>query len=156
MQTNKFLSSLNAQCYNEEGWFIPLKQALKDVSDKEFDFKPDKRLHSIRELVNHILFWNERWLMRMKGKEPASFNKSNELTFKDSTKSLTKKQLTNRLLKNFNEWEKELSKCKEEKMNRILFKGTEYSAKWSEFISSMILHNAYHLGQIMILKKYFK
>lgn len=155
MQTSKFLASLNRRCYKEEGWFIPLGQALNDVSEEGFDFKPDERVHSIRELVNHLIFWNERWLSRMKGKEPGEFTEKNELTFEGTTKGQSKDQLIKRLLDNFDEWDKELSLCTEDKMNSLLFEGTDYSAKLSDFISSMILHNAYHLGQIMTVKKYF-
>lgn len=154
MEINMFLASLNRECYAEEGWFTPLKQSLKDISEEGYNFKPDEKTHSIRELVNHLIFWNERWLSRMKGKEPGEFTEKNEITFEGETKEQTKDQLIRRLIDNFDEWDKELRSCGEEKMNMILFEGTEYSAKWSQFISSMILHNAYHIGQIMTVKKY--
>ena len=154
METNIFLALLNKECYSEEGWFTPLKQALKDITEEGFNFKPDEKIHSIRELVNHMIFWNERWLSRMKGIDPGDFTEKNEITFEGKTKGQTKVQLIKRLMDNFDEWDKELSSCGESKMDTVLFEGTDYSAKWSQFISSMILHNAYHIGQIMTVKKY--
>lgn len=155
MQISSFLAEQNRECYKDEGWFRPYTEALKDLTEDQFNFKSDSRTHSIRELVNHLIFWNERWLLRIRNKEPNEFTGQNEKTFEDNVANQTKDELVGRLFDNFNEWDIELKSCTEEKMQEIVFPKTEYSGKWSSFISSLILHNAYHLGQIMMIRKYF-
>lgn len=155
MNTQKLLLSQLRECYKEEGWFKPLQTVLKDISEEEIDFKMDENTHSIRQLINHLIFWNGRWLSRFKGNEPGEFEEANEITFEDSSKNQTGKELINRLNESFEEWDKELEMCSEEKLDSILFEGTDYRGSWSVFISSMILHSVYHLGQIMQIKKHF-
>src|SRR5215467_1443815 len=70
------------QAYDKEGWYSPLKDALKEVSAEEATWKsPGKSTHSIWELVNHLLFYKERFLTYLKGKEFNSPIKTNDETF---------------------------------------------------------------------------
>ncbi|MFO7446358.1 MAG: hypothetical protein R6W90_08325, partial [Ignavibacteriaceae bacterium] len=48
------------------------------------------------------------------------------------------------------EWQSELTSASEEKLLKTLH-GT--SDSWASTISQIILHNAYHLGQIVCLRK---
>ncbi len=49
-------------CYDENTWFVALKPALDGVTAEHATWKPAGVDNSIWEEVNHLIFWNERWL----------------------------------------------------------------------------------------------
>ena len=47
--------------YEENGWFVALKNAIANLTAEQANWKPNGVEHSIRELLMHLNYWNERW-----------------------------------------------------------------------------------------------
>lgn len=144
-----------AVCYNEEGWFIPLKKALEGLNEEQFVWKPDENSHSIRELVDHLLFWNERYLMRIKDVplDTIKIEKDNDPTFNMYDK-LSKDELIKKLYQVFDELSEVLKNITDEKLDENAFKNfPDNKDKWWEVFENVTVHNAYHIGQIMFVRK---
>jgi len=136
-------------CYNEENWFIPLIQSLEGLTPEQAQWN-DENNHSILQLVLHLIFWNERYLMRFKGtplppfsigEEDPTFD-INPLDWDSAVKKL------NEVLSDFRN---EIKNTSEEKLESKPIK--ESNDDWYKIISNMNIHLAYHTGQIIFVRK---
>lgn len=141
-------------CYNDKSWFLPLADILEDLTVAEAVTENDNK-QTIWSIVNHLIYWNETWLERFKEGEFILNNAINN----DETFSLTQDQLNevgwketlNRLENVFSNWRVILEETDESKLTKQL---PEYfNAPWWGVVSNLSIHNAYHIGQIMLLKK---
>lgn len=145
-------------CYNEEGWFMPLTKALEGLSEEEFTWKESSNTHSIRQLVDHLLFWNERYLMRLKDVPltAVKIEKDNDPTF-NIYDSLSKNELIEKTYKVFDEILEILKNISDERLDENAFKNfPDNTDKWWEVLENITIHNAYHIGQIVFIRKQFK
>lgn len=127
--------------HDKQDWFVPIKTALEGVSAEQAVWKDKSENHSIGQLANHLLFWNERQLVKFKGEKEAPFNGNNDETFN----AFTKEQWVN-TVKKLNDVMTELE--------NIVQKADEASLKsWAETIGNISTHNAYHTGQIISVRK---
>jgi len=127
--------------HNKEDWFVPINKALEGVTAEQAVWKDGSGNHSIGQLANHILFWNERQLQKFKGEKETPFNGNNEETFNSFDKA-TWTQTVKKLDAVLTELEK------------IVENADESSLKsWAEAISNISTHNAYHTGQIIFVRK---
>ena len=72
--------------HDKEDWFVPINVALKGVTAEQAVWKDGSENHSIGQLANHILFWNERQIKVFKGEKLEPFNGNNDETFNAFTK----------------------------------------------------------------------
>lgn len=141
-------------CYNDKSWFIPLADILADLTVSEAVTENENK-QSICSIVNHIIYWNERWLERFKAGEFVLNNTINN----DETFSITSAQFDDlgwnetliRLENVFDNWRTVLEETDESKLTKQL--PEYYNAQWWGVVSNLSIHNAYHIGQIMLLKK---
>lgn len=127
--------------HNKQDWFVPVSVALDGVTAEQAVWKDGSGNHSIGQLANHLLFWNERQLVKFRGQKPVPFDGNNEETFN----AFTKEQWTE-TVKKLNEVLNELE--------QIIEKADEASLKsWAETIANINTHNAYHTGQIIFVRK---
>ncbi|WP_145410704.1 DinB family protein [Paenibacillus xylanexedens] len=141
-------------CYNDKSWFIPLAEILDDLAAEEAVIKNDNE-QSIWSIVNHLIFWNEKWLDRFKaGEFRLDHNIDNDETFavaQDQLNEIGWTETLNRLENVFVSWRVVLEETEESKLTKQL---PEYfDAPWWGVVSNLSIHNAYHVGQIMLLKK---
>lgn len=127
--------------HDKQDWFVPVNTALEGVSAEQATWKDGSGNHSIGQLANHLLFWNERQLMKFKGQNPPAFSGNNEETFN----AFTKEQ--------WNETVKKLNNVLTE-LEKIIANADDASLKsWAETIANISTHNAYHTGQIVFVRK---
>ncbi|WP_342554858.1 DinB family protein [Paenibacillus sp. FSL R7-0652] len=141
-------------CYNDKSWFIPLADILEDVTLEEA-LTEDENKQTIWSIVNHLIYWNELWLERFKAGEFMLNNAiNNDETFaltQDQLNGLGWKETLNKLEHVFSSWRVVLEETDEFKLTKQL---PEYfNAPWWGVVSNLSIHNAYHVGQIMLLKK---
>ncbi len=133
----------------KKNWVAPLQSALQDVTAAEADHEFGNAAHSIRQIVNHLLFWNERYLHRLKGSPLPPIEIENSDTFDqqpaDWDKTLQQLFL---VMKTFHT---EILLADDLKLEAPL--ATDKNASWYEIISDINIHNAYHIGQIVTLRK---
>jgi hypothetical protein len=127
--------------HTEKDWFVPLSIALQDVTAEQATWKDESGNHSIAELTAHLIFWNERNLMRMKGEIVSDFDGSNDDTFEAARQG------------DWNIMVKRLDQILREMENVIENAGEEKPRDWYDRIALISTHNAYHAGQIVFVRK---
>lgn len=144
-----FLDQFNA-CYDEENWFKPLKETLDGLTPEQASRNDGSSNHSILQLVHHLIFWNERYLFRFKEIPLTEIKKSDiDPTFEINEKDweLTLKKL-DEVMSGLQEAFKNAG---EEKLQSSPFKDS--TDPWYSVIANINIHNAYHIGQIVYVRK---
>ena len=147
------LEQFNA-CYDENGWFVALKNALRNLSATDANWKPAGVEHSVRETVNHLIFWNERWLRRFRGQAVKSAPQIAETFLNENEPDLSEavwEAAVDRLYEVFDAWKRILETITEAKLAEKV--SESYDAPWSAPLAQMNIHNAYHIGQIVFARK---
>ena len=136
-------------CYDNNEWFVSLKTVLDGVTHEQAAWKPDGADNSIWETVNHILFWTERWLQRFRGELNEPQDVDNDTTFYSDTAdwSTTLKRLDEVMI----EWREKLSAMDDAKLASAV--NAKYEKPWYWPLAQQNIHNAYHIGQILLLRK---
>ena len=127
--------------HDKEEWFVPVKIAIEGLTPEQASWHDATENHSIVQLVNHLIFWNQQQLTKFRGEKTAPFNGDNKETFSGLDKSAwdaSVKQIDDVLVA----WEKAVEGADEAKL-----------AKWSDTIAKISTHNAYHTGQIIYIRK---
>ncbi|MBT2217359.1 DinB family protein [Virgibacillus dakarensis] len=135
-----FIQQLTA-CHDQNTWFVSLRNAIDGISEEQASWKDNESTNSIWEIVNHLAFYNQRYLNRFNGIPNAKGVNSNDSTFYNNGEISW--QSTIKLIdKIMTDWRSSINNCNDEKMN-----------DWSSEIAHLTLHNAYHIGQIVHIRK---
>jgi hypothetical protein len=127
--------------HNNKDWFVPANVAVDGMTAEQAKWTDGKGNHSVGMLTNHLVFWDTRALEDFKGVAHAKFNGNNDETF-NNFDSKQWSELTKRLDQVMTDWENAVQAADDEKV-----------AKWATMISNVSTHNAYHIGQIVIVSK---
>ena len=153
MKTKEFLLVQLTVCYDENGWFVALKNALRNLTAEQAAWKPENLDNSIWEILAHLNFYNERYLKRFKGKQLPPSNLENSETFAgaESASEADWQREFERFDSIMSEWRKLIEAADEEKLAQAV--SAENASPWREVISNINTHNAHHGGQIVVLRK---
>jgi uncharacterized damage-inducible protein DinB len=127
--------------HDKQEWFVPVQVALEGVTSEQATWNAGGGNHSIGQLANHLLFWNERLLTKFKGGKEAPFNGNNDETFN----SFTKDQWT--------ETVKKLNAVLTELEQFVQNADDAFLKSNAETIANISTHNAYHTGQIIVVRR---
>jgi uncharacterized damage-inducible protein DinB len=127
--------------HDNEDWYVPINIAVEGLTPDQAKWTDGHGSHSVGQLVNHLAFWNERNLERFEGKPPGAYNGNNDETF-NSFDSKTWAETVKRLDNVMKAWEKAVAEADDAKI-----------AAEASRIAHVGAHNAYHLGQIMYVRK---
>jgi len=127
--------------HNKEEWFAPLNIAIDGITADQANWKPKGADHSIAELANHLIFWNQENLSKFLGEPVPAFDGNNNETFSAVTKE-TWPQTVKKADSVMTAWENAIEAADETKLE-----------KWYVIISHISTHNAYHTGQIVFIRK---
>ena len=150
MTTKELILEQFDACFKDRNWFIPLMQSLEGLSPEQAQWKDGRSDHSIIQLVRHLIFWNERYLMRFIGKPLPPVNIGEEDPTFDLNPSDWESELK-KLNKVFSEFRTAIENSSEEKLQSP--SGKDREDNWFEVLSNINIHNAYHIGQIIFIKK---
>jgi hypothetical protein len=64
------LRKLWDEALTEGVWYAPWQKAVDGLSAEQAAWKPDPQRHSIWQLVNHIVFWQDYTLRAARGQKP--------------------------------------------------------------------------------------
>ncbi|MEQ7051941.1 DinB family protein [Paenibacillus alvei] len=141
-------------CTLEKGWFAPLFTSLEGLSATQALWKPNDQVHSIWEIAEHLLFWQERYLLRFQQKLVPDLTMENEETFRLGKSDRTEEdwsELLQRFASVLDQWKQELTSSSESKMEEPARPGSD--EPWESTLINMNAHIAYHAGQIVYLRK---
>src|SRR5579864_5990369 len=127
--------------HNKADWFVPVNTAVDGLTAEQASWQPPNGGHSAGQLTYHLLFWNRRTLLTLKGEKQDKFTGDNEETFvKFDAKQWA--DTTKQLDQVMTDFEKLVDSATDEKL-----------AKWAPTLANVCTHNAYHVGQIVYARK---
>ncbi|WP_245959352.1 DinB family protein [Neobacillus piezotolerans] len=144
---NDVLLDQLAAAHKESGWFTCLDDALKGITYERVFWSPKDEANSVFGIVQHLAYWSEVYLERYKPGAIGEIAKlKNNETFQipdgEKTEELWLKTRA-RFEKSYTGWRKVI----EEDPEKLV------EDDWWKHVSHFSLHNAYHIGQIVTLRK---
>ena len=126
--------------HNSEEWFVPANIAVEGLTAEQASWTDGKGNHSVGQLATHIIYWNRRNLARFRGEPQEKFTNNDETFTRFDSRQWadTVKQLDEVM----SEWEKVVETADEEKLK-----------SWYTTIAHIGAHNAYHIGQMIYVRK---
>ena len=136
----KFLLTQLEETHNQKNWFVSEKEAVAGLTPQQAAWSDGKN-HSVGQLVQHLNFWNSYNLAAFKGEHPQGpAGNDNSNTFKFDAKQW------DAALKKFdsvmNEWEQTVEKADDATLARL-----------APLIAHIAEHNAYHIGEMIAVRK---
>jgi uncharacterized damage-inducible protein DinB len=127
--------------HNKQDWFVPGNTAIANLTADQARWMPGKDGHSVGQLTYHLVFWNSEQLAKFKGQKPPAFDGNNDETFNDFDAKKwadTVKQFDQVMT----DWEQSVQSADDAKLQ-----------EWASTIDHIAAHNAYHIGQILYVRK---
>ncbi|MDN7228580.1 DinB family protein [Planococcus sp. N064] len=154
MSKKEFILDQLAVCRNTDSWFKPLSKALEGLTAEQASWKPNKDSHSIAQIASHLFFYNERWLQRFRGQIINDYPETNASTFTELN-NVTEENwiaLAQHLDQSLEKWQQAIGQATEEALHKNIPEFPE-EAVWWEALSNLCTHNAYHIGQMIYIRK---
>jgi len=125
-----------------EDWFVPVSIAVDGLTAEQAQWKPaGKDAHSVGQLAYHIWYWDARMLQQFKGEKPEKFDGNNNETF-DKFDAAQWDDLVKKLNQELADWETAVANASDADL-----------AKGASLIAHIGAHRAYHVGQILYVRK---
>lgn len=127
--------------HNVKDWFVPANIAIEGLTPEQASWTDKSGNHSIGQLTVHLTFWDGEALAKFKGETPAKVPDDNNDTFNsfDAKKWADAVKQLDEVLTG---WEKAIEAADDKKI--------EANASTIAHIGA---HNAYHIGQIIYIRK---
>lgn len=141
-----FLNVLD-KTYDKESWFAPLKDAIEGITAEQAGWRPtEEATKSIWENVNHLLYYKERLVANLEGREWIQ-NLDGDQTFFLTEQSNEE-----------NEWKKVVERLENTSVSlrQLVSNMTDEELMRDSFevkLMDLLLHDAYHTGQIIQNRK---
>ena len=128
--------------HNAEDWFVPVSIAVDGMTAEQAQWKPaGKDAHSVGQLAYHIWYWDSRSLHTFKGEKNEPFDGNNNETF-DKFSAAQWDDLLKKLNQEMADWEAAVQSADDAKL-----------AANASLIAHIGAHRAYHVGQILYVRK---
>jgi uncharacterized damage-inducible protein DinB len=150
MKESERITRLFRDLYDGNPWIdVTLMGTLRKISAKHAAKKifPDR--NSIWEIVNHLISWRENVLLRVQGNEIAAPN-TNYFTPVTDTSDAAWTKVLERLENSQHQWLAFLEGLDVVSLDHIY---PSNKMTYYEHILGILQHDAYHLGQVVILSK---
>ncbi|KAA0742680.1 MULTISPECIES: DinB family protein [Bacillus cereus group] len=151
MSKKEMLQNGIKQVFYEEEWYPPLSDALKDLTAAQACWQPEgEASNTIWENVNHLLIFKERLLARLHQDETFVAPQNNDETFVQGGRNDEGawQQTVLRTIQVHDALQSALISLQEAELNQL----TPSLPIWQQYMN-ILLHDAYHTGQIVQLRK---
>jgi len=111
------------------------------LTAEQAKWSPGNGQHSVGQLAYHLWYWDSRALTEFKGEKPPAFDGNNDETF-NNFDAAQWGDLVKKLDQVMTDWEKAVESADEKKL-----------ADNASLIAHIGAHNAYHIGQILYVRK---
>ncbi len=126
------------ETHNQKNWFVSEKEAVADMTPEQAAWSDGKN-HSVGQLVRHLNFWNSFNLASYRGEKvqaPSDNNDTFKYDPKDWDSTLTQFDSV------MKEWEQIVDKADDATL-----------AKIAPAVAHIAEHNAYHIGEMIAMRK---
>jgi len=127
--------------HNKAEWFVPANTAVAGLTPAQASWTDKSGNHSVGQLANHLVFWDRESLAKFKGEKPAKFNGNNDETF-NSFDAKSWNETVKQLDQVMTDWEQAVEAADDAKVSL-----------WASTIAHIGAHNAYHIGQMVYVRK---
>lgn len=150
MKETKRIAKLFEDLYNGSPWIdVTIMDTLKNISAEQAAKKVIPERNSIWQIVNHIIAWRENVLLRVQGNEMITPN-NNYFTQLEIISETEWQKALERLVNSQEQWIHFLENFDESQFDKIY---ASNKMTYYEHIHGILQHDAYHLGQIVLLSK---
>jgi DinB superfamily len=126
--------------HNNSEWFVCADVAVAGVTPEQANWTDGKN-HSVGQLTYHIWFWNWRNLQKMKGESLDKYSGNNDETFEKFD------------AKSWSETVQKMDAVMTELENFLQNADDATLAKIAPTVQRINAHNAYHIGEIVMVRK---
>jgi hypothetical protein len=127
--------------HNKVADFVPVNTAVEGLTAEQAKWTPGNGQHSVGQLAYHIWFWDSDSLAEFKGEKRPVFSGNNDDTFNNFNPAQW-----NDLVAKLNQVLTDLETAVEQADDQKL-------AAKASLIARVSAHNAYHIGQIVNVRK---
>jgi uncharacterized damage-inducible protein DinB len=149
MTAKEILLEQFTACYDENGWFVALRNALANLTAEQAAWKIPNLENSIWEIFAHLNYYNFAYLQRFKGIKFVYEIASNDETFSGAEEAWASE--VEKFDAIMTEWRSLLTATDEAKFDELASKKNQTS--WASVIAHINAHNAHHGGQIVLIRK---
>ncbi|MBK9214878.1 MAG: DinB family protein [Chloracidobacterium sp.] len=148
---NKLLLRQFITCYDADSWFVAVRNAVDGLTAAQAAWWPMAGQHSIWQTLEHLTFYNYAYFVRFRGEEYEYPTADNDETFTAGGTEEEWNQAVERfdaVMTNFREL---IAAADDSRLAEQV--SAENTRSWAELISDINAHNAYHAGQILLVRK---
>lgn len=127
--------------HDKEEFFVPANIAVAGLTAEQAKWNPGPGNHSVGQLTYHLWYWDARMLKQFKGEKLDKFDGNNNETFENFSAAQWD-DLVKKLDQVLTDWEAAVQSADDETL-----------AKKAHLVGNIASHNAYHLGQILYVRK---
>ena len=127
--------------HNEKDWFVPANVAVEGLTAEQANWNDGHGNHSIGQLAYHLVFWNTQELATFKGETPPKYSGKNDDTFYNFD------------AKQWNDTVKQLDQVMVDLEKFVETADEKTLEKNAGTIARLGTHNAYHIGQIIYIRR---
>lgn len=153
MTPKEILLEQFTSCYDDNGWFVALKNALKNLSAKQAIWKAENLDNSVWEILAHLNFYNGAYLKRFKGVAVDYSDTENSETFaaaNDASEEAWRAEVE-KFDAIMSEWRGLIEAAADEKFDEAVSEKNQ--SAWATVLARVNTHNAHHGGQIVVIRK---
>lgn len=151
MTAKEILLKQFTAAYDENGWFVALKNAIDGLDAPQAAWKTENIDNSIWQILSHLNYYNYAYLERFKGVDYIYPANDNDETFTAKNSEEAWQAELEKFDSIMSEWRNLLETADEAKFDQAVSKNNQ--SPWAILLSNINLHNAHHGGQIVLLKK---
>lgn len=127
--------------HDKAEWFVPAKTAVAGLTAEQARWTPGPGNHSVGQLTYHLWYWDARMLKQFKGEKLDKYDGNNNETFEDFSTAQWD-DLVKKLDQVMTDWETAVQSADDDTL-----------AKQAHMVANITSHNAYHIGQILYVRK---
>ncbi|MGI8313747.1 DinB family protein [Halobacillus mangrovi] len=146
MNQNDLLLHVLDTSYSKENWFAPLKHTIEGITAEQASWRPaEGTAHTIWENVNHLIYYKERIVAKMKGNEgPRSLDGDETFFITEQSNDDEWKKVVDRAEDAYRSIRQTLVDTSDEKLS---------DRSLETDLLDIMLYDAYHTGQIIQIRK---
>lgn len=141
------------ECYDTNGWFVAVRNTIAGVTAEQAVWKHEGADNSIWETLAHLTYYNYAYVQRFKGLDYDYDVADNDATF-ESSKDASEADWQAEVAKfdaTMNAFRELLAAAGDAKLDEQV--SANNASSWASLIARINAHNAYHGGQILLLRK---
>ena len=140
-------------CYDENGWFVAVRNVIEGVTAEQAAWKAEGTNNSIWESLAHLTYYNNAYAQRFNGEQYEYKISTNDETFeapKNPSEEDWKNEVSefDRVMREFRSL---IEAADEARFDQPVSETNK--ASWAELILNINAHNAYHGGQMLLIRK---